>query len=459
MSLSQTTIAENSPINTKVGVLSTTDSDDGDSHTYTILKGGGNFNLKDDTLRTSKVFDLDGVSSYDVEIRSTDRGGKSISKMFTIKVVAATSWERNFGGAQTEAFYSVVETKEGGYAISGRTNSNGLGGYDFWLVVVDKDGKQLYEKTYGSAYDDYGSSIINTGDGYILGGYTSFNDLSSYERFRLIKTDASGNQIWNKTYGHSAYGYALTPSIVLTRNGYAMIGFRHRKTAGNDRDNDLVFISTDPSGKEDSHSHILADSDIYTVGSMIVDGTLTFIVVGYYKNQLNMLKITTPGSLIWNKQPVPLASGGRNEATSVIKTGDNGYLIAGHTSNKGKGGLDFWLIKTDSEGKAIWDKTYGGSKSDYARAVIQTSDGGYAVAGSTESEGAGGFDILLIKTDSQGKEEWRKTFGGSGDDGMGVPADGNSSLLQAKDGAYVIAGYMTTKTSQNGYLIKYKREK
>ncbi|HEX78024.1 MAG TPA: hypothetical protein G4O03_06395, partial [Dehalococcoidia bacterium] len=116
---------------------------------------------------------------------------------------------------------------------------------------------------------------------------------------------------------------------------------------------------------------------------------------------------------------------------SVERTSDGGYIVVGETGAYATREADIWLIKTDSEGNRQWDRIFGGSKRDVAYSVKQTSDGGYIIVGETESYGAGAADVWLIKTDPQGKEQWSKTFGGSGHD-LG------RSLAQTSDGGYII---------------------
>jgi hypothetical protein len=122
-----------------------------------------------------------------------------------------------------------------------------------------------------------------------------------------------------------------------------------------------------------------------------------------------------------------------DDGESVRQTSDGGYVIAGFTESYGAGGEDVWLIKTDSDGNKVWDKTFGGASDDAGWSVQQTSDSGYVIAGSTSSYGAGEWDAWLIKTDSNGNKVWDKTFGGTSDD------DG-ISVRQTSDGGYVIAG-------------------
>jgi hypothetical protein len=85
---------------------------------------------------------------------------------------------------------------------------------------------------------------------------------------------------------------------------------------------------------------------------------------------------------------------------SVVQTSDGGYAIAGYTVGASPG--DAYLVKTDESGTMLWSKTYGGTGNDIGYSVVQTSDGGYAIAGSTNSFGADGYDVYLVKTDVNG---------------------------------------------------------
>ena len=98
--------------------------------------------------------------------------------------------------------------------------------------------------------------------------------------------------------------------------------------------------------------------------------------------------------------------------TSIQRTADGGYVLAGGTSSFGAGGTDFWCVKLDASGNVIWQKTYGGSETDQAIAVQATADGGYILAGNTDSFGAGDMDVWYVKLDASGNVLWQKTYGG-----------------------------------------------
>jgi hypothetical protein len=136
---------------------------------------------------------------------------------------------------------------------------------------------------------------------------------------------------------------------------------------------------------------------------------------------------------------------------SVRQTSDGGYIIAGDTRSQGAGRSDAWLIKTDSAGNRLWDKTFGGESPDGGKVAEQTSDGGYIIIGSTQSYGAGGVDAWLIKTDANGNEVWSKTYGGTNHD---IAYAGQ----QTSDGGYVAVGstrsYAADSTSSEIWLTK-----
>ena len=361
---------------------------------------------------------------------------------------AASEWTQIYGQSGDNEIYSVVQTSDGGYALGGFTNSSGAGGYDFWLIKTDVNGSMLWSQTYGGAGDDYAYSVIQTSDGgYALAGSTdSFGpgETNAY----LVKTNANGNMIWSQTYGGRATNEA-TAVIQTSDGGYALAGYTDSYGAGS---YDFWLIKTDANGNmlwnqtyggpgDDEAYSIIQTRD----GGYAIAGYTNSYGSALYSSWL--VKTDSLGNPEWNQT---YGTAQDNEASSVIQTSDGGYAIAGYTNNTSSSTYYFWLTKTDANGTTLWSQTYGDSTGDqFGQAVVQTSDGGYAIAGPTDSYGAGDFDFWLVKTDSSGNMQWNKTYGGSGDDEA-------YALIITSDGGFALAGFTSSFGAPiyDGWLVK-----
>jgi hypothetical protein len=338
-------------------------------------------------------------------------------------------WSQPFGGSNGDVGVSVQPTADGGYVIAGTTYSYGAGISDVWLIKTNASGNKVWDKTYGGWADDSGSSVQQTADGgYVLAGTTYSYGAGGYDVW-LIKTDGSGNQQWAKTFGGSDDDWGL--SVQQTADGgYVVTGYFMEAGGG-----DVCLIKTDASGNQEWAKTFGGSSgDVgYSVqelpsgGYVVAGGTFSYGAGG---SDVWLICTNASGTKLWDQT---YGGAGDDVGCSMQVTADGDLVVAGYTDSYGAGGSDVWLIRTDSMGAVKWQKFFGGSDQDEGWAVQQTSDGGFVVAGNTRSYGAGLRDIWLIKTDGSGNQQWQQTFGDSLNE-LG------RSVLQTADGEYVVAG-------------------
>lgn len=283
-----------------------------------------------------------------------------------------TLWTKTYGGEVYSYGYSVEQTSDSGFVITGSTNSFGNGGYDVYLIRTDKDGDTLWTKTYGGTLDDEGFSVRQTADeGFIITGWTLNFGALNHDVY-LIKTNANGNLLWTKTFGGSG----------------------------------------DDAGKTVQQTN---------------DGG--YMVAGYNSAHFYLIKTNENGDTLWTKAYIGQPYS--NYAYSAQQTSDDGYIIAGITHSGSN--LNSYLVKTDGSGNLQWSKLYSGASNDYATSVQQTSDDGYIIGGWSQSFPLGTYHGTLIKTDVNGDTLWTKTFPGGG-------TSNGYSVQQTVDGGFIFLG-------------------
>jgi len=307
------------------------------------------------------------------------------------------SFCKAIGGPAREAGNSLIQTSDGGYAIAGITTSFGAGGADVYVVKLDAKGNLQWTRTIGGESDDIGQSLIQTSDGgYAIAGITeSFG--AGNPNVYVVKLDAKGNLQWTKTIGgpHTEEGYSL---IQTSDGGYAIAGSTFSFGAG--------------------------QLDVYVV------------------------KLDAKGNLQWTK-----TIGGENEdlGSSLIQTSDGGYAIAGYTGSFGAGlfNADVYVVKLDAKGNLQWTKTIGGPKSESGRSLIQTSDGGYVIAGYTNSFGAGEANVYVVKLDKNGDAccavSQTSQVGSGGRLGSATPSIGSGGTLTSPTPSTSSGGTLTNQ--------------
>jgi len=365
-----------------------------------------------------------------LKVRDMQHLEETTSRIVTISL--QIDFTKSFGGSSSDVAKSVQQTTDGGYIITGRTESYGAGLSDFWLVKTDASGNLQWDQTFGGSYYDFAESVQLTSDGgYIIAGYTDSYGTDWSEDFWLIKTDGSGNQQWSQTFGDSGFDEAYSVQQT-TDGGYIITGWTESYGAGL---SDFWLVKTDASGNL-QWDQTFGGSDYDEAHSVQQTNDGGYIIVGITRSYGTgdydywLIKTDASGNLEWDQT---FGGSAPDWAHSVQLTSDGGYIIIGTTYSYGAGGSDFWLVKTDASGNLQWDQTFGGSNSEDAFSVQETKDGGYIITGGTRTYGAGNYDFWLVKTDASGNMQWDQTFGGSA-------SDFANSIQQTNDGGYIIAG-------------------
>jgi hypothetical protein len=264
-------------------------------------------------------------------------------------------WEKTFGGLNHDNGRNVCQTLDDGYAITGCTYTFDTGGNgDLWIIKTNQDGNEEWNESFGGNALDVGNSIKQTFDGgYIVTGWTKSFGLGHYDVW-LVKTDSTGNEEWNNTYG------------------------------GNQCDMGQSVLQTDDGGY------------------LIVGNTRSYGLVNY---DVWLVKTDSYGNQEWNT-----TYGGENDdrAYFLTSTNNGSYVIVGYTWVDDNSNTDVWLIKIDVNGNMLWNRTIGGPHFEIGHMIRQTNDGGFIIVGKFTSNES---SALLIKTDTYGFKEWSKTYG------------------------------------------------
>jgi uncharacterized delta-60 repeat protein len=390
---------------------------------FGYFTGGGNYSFPENLGINVTTTDINAK----LHIKNVDVNVKD----FLVESNAMiNSMIRAIGGTNGDAVFFIQQTSDGGYIVAGWTTSFGAGNRDFLIIKLNSSGNIQWSRAIGGTNYDRALSIQQTSDGgYIVAGNTySFGAGNS--DFLIIKLDSSGNIQWSRAIGGTNNDVAY--SIQQTSDGgYIVAGWTASFGAGGD----VLIIKLDSSGNiqwsraiggtnNDGAESIQQTSD----GGYIVAGYTYSFGAGNYDALI--VKLNSSGNIQWSR-----AIGGTNEdqALSIQQTSDGGYIVAGVTNSFGAGNYDFLIIKLDSSGNIQWSRAIGGTNNDVAFSIQQTSDGGYIVAGHAFGFGAGGYDSLIIKLDSSGNIQWSRAIGGTNN-------DETLSIQQTSDGGYIVAG-------------------
>ncbi len=402
--------------------------------------------------------------------------------LFQHRVVAqvpAIEWQKCYGGTSGESVSDIQLTTDGGYIFVGGSGSidgdvtGNQGEDDLWIVKLDDEGTIQWQKSLGGPGSESPVEVKQTFDGgYIIAALTTANggDVSGYHNNGwpmstsydgwVVKTDSVGIIDWQICLGGTGSSEMSTSVLQLADSGYIVAG-KVNSTDGNvtclghgNGDGWIVKLNTNGqitwqecyggSGDE-SFMTIQETSD----GGFILGGNSTSVdgdVTGNHGNtDYWIVKLDTLGFIEWQKSYGGIGS---DVFRDIQQTTDGGYFITGNSRSPDGGDVtghhgnsdDSWVVKTDSLGTIQWQKSLGGTNTEYTYSGIQTNDNGFLVAGVSFSNDGdvtgnhGAADYWLIKLDTAGSIQWQKSLGGTA-------ADWGQCVIQVNDEEYIVAGY------------------
>ncbi len=311
------------------------------------------------------------------------------------------------GGANTENCRRMTYVSDNRICIAGSTNSFGEGNHDCYAVIMDTSGTVLSDFTLGTSSNDRFMDVKPTSDGNLIfsGNKKSGFDFDAF----LYKTDYNGNLIWQRFVG-SAVHDSMWRVLELSDGNYVSLGWTSNEIyiVKVDASGTLLFYKEiDYTGAEDRGYDVVEAAN----GDLIICGR---VFGGGGGDQFFLMRMNSSnGNLIWEDI---LGANGSDYGFSVKNTSDGGFLAGGYTSAYGAGNADFLLLKYSSTNVLEWSKVYGGTQEDILYELRVLANGDYVLGGTTASYGAGGLDYFLIRTDSNGDVLWARTYGGTGDE-------------------------------------------
>jgi hypothetical protein len=329
-----------------------------------------------------------------VVVGTTLSFGFGVQDMYVVKTNTRgdTLWTRTYGGLLGEYANAVQQISDGGYVVAGVTYSFVAEGGDVYLVRLDNAGDTLWTHTYGQALYDGAIDIDTTSDGgFILAGWSSEG---GPQQMYLVKTDRGGVAEWSRTYG--GIYYARVFSVRQTSDGGYILAGESENSGGGDMD--IYIVKTDASGDTTwTRTYPTPGNQSLESVRQTLDGG--YILAGYMtiagQSRMYLLKTNAAGDTLWTK----IFGAAFRVAHSVAQTSDGGYLVVGDATGPDNS-RDVSVVKTDSNGDTVWTRTYGGPLQDSGKDIALTYDGGAAVVGYWGEYDTPASDFYLVRLSS-----------------------------------------------------------
>lgn len=346
--------------------------------------------------------------------------------------VAQTAFNKRYGSYGAESGEALTVAADGSFLVTGKTTTNGSGG-NMFILKINQNGNVEWQKDLSGVNEDVALYIDELENGNLIVGGRTYSFGSGCNDAQITKTDSEGNVLWSKAYGdvqcNTPFGFSTTTDGVVGCG--AAIGSSTEGWIFNTNAEGRLLWSKQYSLAKTLHSVKPLHSG---------DG---FVAVGS-GSSISILKTDLNGNVIWFREFISLP--GSKNAYDVISLEDGSFVLTGQLYHNAYGGIaDIFLLKVDASGNETWFKQYGFTFQDYGKCVQQAADGGFIIAGYTNSSGFGDWDAVLLKTDASGNLEWAKTYGKGWRDQAeqvivledGYCFTGNSYSFENVDSSYV----------------------
>jgi len=351
----------------------------------------------------------------------------------------SADWQKSFGGGESDLLQSIRTTRDGGFILAGTSNSpkgyqkktDCHGGNDYWVIKLDAKGDEMWQKTFGGIGQDDLQSVVATRDGgYLLTGTSNSSapqkgtkltegikkeDTRGSTDYWIIKIDADGNEQWQKTYG-GTYGDDLRSAEATKDGGYIVGGY-----------------SNSPASGDKSQENYGQGGDFW------------------------ILKLDDKGDIQWQQT---IGGNQDDQLYAIHQTADLGYIVGGSSNSQtrtSKKGTDLWVLKLDTLGEILWEEAYDFGAVDILTSLVENEDGSFLVGGYSpmtpkdEEEKEGINDYVALKISDKGEELWRRAIGSEGEDIL-------KKVIMTRDGGYVMAGTSNPESKGLAHMRKKKKK-
>ena len=350
-----------------------------------------------------------------------------------------TTWTRTFGGSSADGVQAIQQTRDGGFILAGYTFSFGHGYANGYLVRTDEAGNLLWSHAYGGPGWEYLHTVAETADGgFVAAGYTTSTGAGGRDMY-LLRVDAQGNRLWERTFGGA--GIDVAQGLAVDAQGNLVLaGYTNSSGAG---EMDVYLVKTDAEGNV-LWSQTRGGEEADAAMDVLVDSQGNYLVAGATgsfeaeNRDIYVIKLSPEGSIFWEE-----LYGKRGDylsydwANSIIETSDGGYLVAGN-SNALQGAstgelMNMYLVRIDALGNLLWEEFAGrGQFYDYGNAVLELPGGDFLVAGTSKTR-SNNNEIYVARINAEGAAQDGSTFGDFG-------SEWGSAIVLTPNGEVVLAG-------------------